>query len=660
MSNLRLNLHTSRAAMPPAVRRRWQGRRQRAPLGRYLVNMGAISQRDLLHGLALQRRVDAPLGEILVAEGLASRTDVLRALARQYELRLVDLTQDPPDPRLAPRLPAALCLRFGAVPYRSIGDLLFVATALPWEFERLKACMGPAGRALRPVLAERGQIHAVLNRFYAAELTHRAATRVPAAESCRGWAANPARRGGWGGAFLAGLALSLYLAADWVLTAALLWVLVTLVMTTLLKAAALLRYLSGPSPPPIASQARNLTVFRLPRVSVMVPLFKEKEIAGALIARLARLTYPKSLLEVILVLEAGDRVTRATLARSDLPDWISIIEVPEADDLRTKPRALNYALEFCRGSIIGVWDAEDAPEPDQIEQVVTRFQEAPETTACLQGRLDYYNSRSNWLARCFTIEYATWWRVLLPGIAQLGLVVPLGGTTLFFRRDILKKLYGWDAHNVTEDADLGLRLARQGYTTEILPTVTFEEANCRAWPWVRQRSRWLKGFLVTWCVHMRAPRALLKDLGPLRFLGVQALFLATFTQFALAPLLWSLWLVLFGVPHPVTSVLGDAIMHWVVVLLLCAEALNLCVSAVAVSGPRHRHLLAFVPTLPLYFSLGALAAMKALFEFVKRPFYWDKTAHGLAPAPEPPVAALAERPLSDPLRGAPLPASAAS
>ena len=236
----------------------------------------------------------------------------------------------------------------------------------------------------------------------------------------------------------------------------------------------------------------------------------------------------------------------------------------------------------------------------------------------MQGILDYYNHRRNWISRCFTIEYATWWRILLPGIARLGLVIPLGGTTLFFRRDILEKLCGWDAHNVTEDADLGVRLARHGYVTELLPTVTFEEANCRAWPWVKQRSRWLKGFLITWIVHMRAPKALLKDLGWKRFLGVQTMFLATFSQFACAPLLWSFWLTLIGVTHPVERTLGSAVLWGMVAVFILSELINLTISALAVSGKPHRHLMGWVLTLPLYYPMGALAAYKGLFECIKR------------------------------------------
>jgi len=136
---------------------------------------------------------------------------------------------------------------------------------------------------------------------------------------------------------------------------------------------------------------------------------------------------------------------------------------------------------------------EDDPDPDQVEIMVRRFDEVGPDVACLQGILDYHHSRHNWLARCFTIEYAAWFRAQLPGVARLGLVVPLGGTTLFFRREALEELGGWDAHNVTEDADLGLRLARAGYRTELVATVTHEEPNARPLKWIRQRSRWLKG-----------------------------------------------------------------------------------------------------------------------------------------------------------------------
>ncbi len=359
-----------------------------------------------------------------------------------------------------------------------------------------------------------------------------------------------------------------------------------------------------------------------------MPLFRERDIAPRLIKRLGRLTYPRELLDILLVVEEEDLTTRAALSASPLPRWMRVVVVP-GGPIKTKPRAMNYAVNFARGSIIGIYDAEDAPEPDQIHKIVRRFHERGPEVACLQGVLDYYNPRTNWLARCFTVEYASWFRVVLPGLARMGFVVPLGGTTLFFRRAALQALGGWDAHNVTEDADLGLRLARHGYRAELIDTVTEEEANCRALPWVKQRSRWLKGYAITWAVHMRDPRLLWRQLGPMRFFGVQVLFLGTLSQFLLSPVLWSFWLVALGLWHPLDGVIPHWAALWLIGLFLLTEAVNIAVAAWAVRGRKHRHLLPWVPTLHFYFPLGALAAWKAAYEVLARPFYWDKTQHGV-------------------------------
>lgn len=620
MSDLYLRLPDPQAASPPM---------ERLPLGRVMVNAGVITQSDLVHALNLQRHIDAPLGEILVAEGLASASDVLEMVSLQYNIPVADLIADPPDPDLSSALPSRLCLTHRCVPWLRMGDVLLVGTTHPDDFNRLRACMGERGRRMLPVLVHEQQIRQHISTLYGAELAQKAATRVPTAESCRSWDLTSPLRKPVAYIILGLLVAALALAPLWTITIGMLFAFVTLLMSTGLKLAAFIAQLTQMSQRTAPVQKHAPAAFPLPKVSVLVPLLQEDEIAEKLIQRLNRLTYPKSLLEIVLVLEAHDTVTRDTIARTDMPGWMSVIEVPSADNLTTKPRALNYALDFCRGSIIGVWDAEDAPEPDQIEKVVTRFRNAPENVACLQGVLDYYNSKTNWLSRCFAIEYATWWRMILPGISQLGLVIPLGGTTLFFRRPILEKLCGWDAHNVTEDADLGVRLARHGYMTELIPTVTYEEANCRAWPWVKQRSRWLKGFLITWLVHMRAPRALLRDLGFIRFLGVQTLLLATFAQFASAPMLWSFWITLAGYDHPVAHTLGAPTAMLMAWCFLAAAVINLSISMVAVANKEHRHLMVYVLTLPFYFPMAALSAYKALKEMVVEPFYWDKTQHGI-------------------------------
>ncbi|MFT6091811.1 glycosyltransferase family 2 protein [Sulfitobacter sp.] len=620
MSDLRLQFTTPEPAAPAQAH---------MPLGRILVNSGAIDHADLVRALQDQQRLNVPLGECLIASGAVSSAQLCAALAVQYNLQHIDLAVDPPKAAMAQHLDALDCLKYGIVPWRSLGDTIMVAVSTPDQFDQIALQVARSGVSLLPVIADNKQISESITALYGAELAQRAAIRVPPIESCRTWRADAKSRRAWSMGILALMAIVLVLEPAWGFTIILLWALCSSVMIVSLRTVALFTHVFlrkvPPSPPP---QQEPDHPFQ-PHVSVLVPLFREKEIAGALIARLAKLTYPKSLLQIVLVLEEGDDMTRDTIARTKLPSWFDVIEVPQANSLRTKPRAMNYALDFCKGSIIGVWDAEDAPEVDQIDRVIRHFANAPKNVVCVQGMLDYYNARTNWISRCFTIEYAAWWRVVLPGIARLGFIVPLGGTTLFFRRTALEELRGWDAHNVTEDADLGVRLARHGYKTDLLPTVTYEEANFRAWPWVKQRSRWLKGFLTTWCVHMRQPLKLIKQVGFLRFLGLQILFLATVSQFLCAPLLWTLCITLVGLSHPVETVLGIQMLKGLFFYFIFAELVNISIALRAVRGKEHRHLIPWAFSLPFYFILGTFAAYKALYEFIFHPFYWDKTEHGV-------------------------------
>lgn len=586
----------------------------------HLAAVGALAPAVVPEARALLARREARLADILISRGWITSANLLAVEAALRGAEVIDPETAPPDPRLIDRWGAVRCVADGLLPWRRAGGVVVVATSRPEHFARheseLVGLFGPVVMALtdeaaigRAVLAPRSTV-----------LVERAETLVPAAESCRRWrAVDPALT-----MPLLLVALALLLAAPRLVFGLLmLWTLVTLAATTALKAAALVAELRGrPAAPP---QAPPLIV-RRPCVSILVPLFDEPDIAARLIARIARLDYPPELLDVLLCIEAEDTMTAAALAAAPLPPFMRVITVP-AGPLKTKPRALNFALPFCRGSIIGVYDAEDAPDPDQISRVVHRFHERGPQVACLQGRLDFYNARRNWLTRCFTIEYAAWFRVMLPGLVRLGVPIPLGGTTLFFRRAALESLGGWDAHNVTEDADLGLRLARHGYRAELIETDTFEEATCQPRAWVKQRSRWLKGYMVTWAVHMRQPRRLWRELGPRRFWAVQVLFLGTITQFLLAPLLWSCWLLALGLPHPLSGL--PAPLLWALTgLFLASEAVNIATGLIGVVATRHRGLMLWVPTLSLYFPLGALAAAKGVWELIGRPFYWDKTAHG--------------------------------
>ncbi|RWR35130.1 glycosyltransferase [Sinirhodobacter populi] len=599
---------------------------RRPPLGQILTEMQAVDPGNLLKAVAIRAREDVRLGDILLAHGWVREDDLMTALARQWSASAIDLSRDPPDPRLIDEIGAETCLKETILPWRRIGDTVVIATARPEDFAALRERLPAAFLPCRMVIASETAIHAALLSRRQTALIRRAEHRVPVVESCR--TSSPAVASNIALGLIFALALGLMALPLATFSLIFGWTILTLIAAMGLKLVACGAEIWAHRKRRAAPPPDTTTPARLPVVSILLPLLHEPDIAGKLVARIGQLNYPRELLDVLLIVEADDDTTRDALARTRLPHWMRVVTVP-GGPIRTKPRAMNYALNFCRGSIIGVYDAEDRPDPGQLHVIARRFATAPKDVACLQGILDYYNPRTNWLARCFTIEYAAWFRVMLPGMARLGLVLPLGGTTLFFRRDALEELGAWDAHNVTEDADLGLRLARHGYRTEMVPTVTHEEANCRPLPWIRQRSRWLKGYAMTWAVHMRDPAALWRDLGPKRFIGVQVVFLASLSQYLLAPVLWSCWLLLFGLPHPIGAVLPGGWLLILVALLVASEIVNVTLAAWAVRGPMHRHLLPWTVTMNLYFPLGALAAWRAIYEAVTRPFHWEKTAHGI-------------------------------
>ncbi len=521
-------------------------------------------------------------------------------------------------------------LRHTALPLEPAGAITPVACASEAEFRRLepqlKARLGPVACRRKPPEV----IEAEILRLRSAHLTRRAESRTTPPESCRSWSGRNV-----GLVALAALTLALGLAIvapTFALGLLTLWATLTLVAVTLLRTAGALVALKNARGTRtwVSRRPDHIPRSELPRISLLVPLFDELNIAGRLVKRLEALDYPRDKLDVCLILEMGDLRTEAALKHADLPDWMRIVHVPPGP-VQTKPRAMNYALDFTHGEIIGIYDAEDKPARDQLRQVAIGFRRAGPDVACLQGVLDFYNASDTWLSRCFAIDYAAWFRLILPGLVRLGMVIPLGGTTVFFRRSALEALGRWDAHNVTEDADLGLRLARHGYRCEFMASVTEEEATDRVVPWLKQRSRWIKGYAITWAVHMRDPLRLLGDLGFKRFLGVQILFLGTLSHFLLAPFLWSFWLIVFGLPHPVPATFPPEVVIGIATLFFFSEITTLLIAAMAVATPKRAWLIKWVPVMHLYFPLAAVASWKGFAELITHPFYWDKTAHGRLP-----------------------------
>jgi cellulose synthase/poly-beta-1,6-N-acetylglucosamine synthase-like glycosyltransferase len=335
---------------------------------------------------------------------------------------------------------------------------------------------------------------------------------------------------------------------------------------------------------------------------------------------------------VIIAVEADDRATRAALAARSNRMPIAVIAVPTLGP-RTKPKALNVALPFARGAFTVIYDAEDRPEPDQLRRALQAFRAGGDDLACVQARLCIDNTVDSWLAPLFTAEYAGQFDVFLPGLAALRLPLPLGGSSNHFHTATLRKVGGWDSYNVTEDADLGMRFARFGYRSSVLNSTTYEEAPARFGPWLRQRTRWFKGWMQTWVVHMREPARLLRDLGLPGFLTFQLIVGGN----ALAALVHPLFMaaLIYSVASGAPMWRGD---NATVAILAAVYSMSVVIGYLTSAflgwlGLLRRGLLdtAWVLVLtPVHWLLLSLAAWRALYQLVFAPYAWEKTEHGLA------------------------------
>ena len=522
------------------------------------------------------------------------------------------------------------------------------ATALGWA--RLAPHGGaaghvfaPRGAALRLLLDQhrfadigtygfavttRRRFEALLRRHDAADLCARAASGLA------GWDGTLSARGG---------ATMTQTVAAWVLAAALsagfalapgpTWMTVSALLFVVFAAAVAQRLIvvAASGPRERAAAGPPLSDGDLPVYTLVVPLFREAGVLPALVRALDAIDYPAAKLDVKLMLEAGDRATAAAAARLGLPPRYDVIVLPDGHP-RTKPRALNAALESARGDLLVVYDAEDRPHPGQLRAAAARFATAPADLACLQARLTIDHADETWLTRLFALDYAALFQAVTPGLAALGLPIPLGGTSNHFRVSALRRVGGWDAWNVTEDIDLGYRLARFGYRVGALDSDTFEEAPLTLARWMPQRSRWLKGWMVTLLVHGRQPRRLLGELGWRGGLSVAVSLSATVLSCLLGPPLL-LAMAVEGWSGLLFS--ADTSLRWFVVaasgaLLAAGGAAALWPCLLGLRRMGRLDLAVWLALLPLYLLLVSAAAWRGLFELWRDPQAWNKTDHGLA------------------------------
>jgi cellulose synthase/poly-beta-1,6-N-acetylglucosamine synthase-like glycosyltransferase len=369
-----------------------------------------------------------------------------------------------------------------------------------------------------------------------------------------------------------------------------------------------------------------------PRYTVFCPLYKEAKIIPQFLQAMNQLDYPKDKLEVLLLLEEDDTDTLEKVKSMALPDFIQIMVVPEGMP-KTKPKACNYGLANATGKFAVIYDAEDIPAPDQLKKAVIAFGKAGNNVACIQAKLNYYNWNQNLLTRLFTLEYSLWFNLILTGLQSITAPIPLGGTSNHFRTSDLISLGGWDPFNVTEDADLGMRIAKRGMTTAILDSTTMEEANSQYGNWLKQRSRWIKGYMQTYLVHMRNLKQFAQTGKRRNMITFQLIIGGKIMSMLINPLLWLLTILYFifrpEIGNLVQSFYLTPIFYMGAFALVFGNFLYMYYYMMGASRQGRPELIPYAIFVPMYWLMMSIASVYALHDLIVRPFHWHKTKHGL-------------------------------
>jgi len=384
----------------------------------------------------------------------------------------------------------------------------------------------------------------------------------------------------------------------------------------------------------------------LPLYTIFVPLYKEAESLPQIVKNIAKLDYPRDRLDVKIILEEGDAETIQAAKKlgllagdmkegegeskaANLPEkGFEGIIVPGAD-IKTKPRACNFALKRALGEFCVIYDAEDNPDPDQLKKAVCAFRQLEKGYICVQAKLNYYNPTQNMLTKWFTLEYHFWFDYYLPGLVRINAPLPLGGTSNHFRTEALKEIGGWDPYNVTEDADLGMRIHRHKLKTAVLDSYTLEEANSQLYNWIRQRSRWQKGYAQTFLVYMRHPLRLLRETGIRSFLLFQLTFGGNFYLPLINPLLWFVTIASFAFKGAFSFLFLYPIPIICLFNLVVGNSIYIIIHLYAALRTRKYFLVPYAILIPVYWALISIGCWKGTLQLITRPFYWEKTTHAL-------------------------------
>ena len=613
-------------------------------MGDLLVANGAVFDEQIEAAMREQRRTGARIGDVLLHAGHIGEDDLVAALAEQLELPVLDIEDGQIDADVVRMVPEPLCreLRIAAVAEDEL--TLYVATADALDGDAIERVERYSDKEVVLFLTPASLIDEILEAAYRDDHLHLSIydLRERRPEDCAYRVVSGGQK-----AFISVVLVLLAIGFVWsprntgiaLVGIASVFYLVTSAYKFRLTYKALGH---GFEVETTDEELAALDERRLPVYSILVPLYKEAQVLPALVTALEGLDYPHTRLDILLLCEEDDEESILAIEAMNLPPHFRLVVVPDAQP-KTKPKACNYGLLLARGDVTVIFDAEDRPDSDQLKKVIVAFSKSDPNVTCVQAKLNYYNPEQNLLTRWFTTECSMWFELLLPGLDADGAPIPLGGTSNHFITARLRDLGAWDPYNVTEDADLGIRLHKAGYRTAIVDSTTLEEANSELKNWIRQRSRWIKGYLQTYLVHMRHPFKLFRASGFSGFVSFQMLVGGTFV-FLLNPIFWALTTIFFATQAGFIQAVFPTFVFYLAASMLFVG--NFVFLYLNVAGAIQRGLYGlakYALLTPLYWGLMSVAAWKGAWQLVTNPFYWEKTTHGLdtgaSPAPTPSVVA---------------------
>lgn len=608
-------------------------------LGEILIQRGVLTEGQLSLALEFQQKSGGLLGDILLSLGLVDAHTLFSVVASQQGLGRIGSQ----FAIYSSKIPEEIAREYQAIVVHTSLNQVVVAVAKILTEDQIKYLESMLGYTVEQVLASHSELELLWRQAYSSELMSISIEKL-AVDSPDQSARTVVTKRQFIGILVIIIAVIIGICIDSFKTVLFVNILIQ-VAYFLVSTLKFLMILRGTRP---TSQLRvsdediaAIDERTLPIYTILVPMYKESSVIRELVKHLEQLDYPKFKLDIRLLIEEDDIEAQELLRSMKLPNYYTSIVVPHSKP-KTKPKACNYGLIHARGEYVVIYDAEDRPEPDQLKKVHIAFNRSPASCCCIQAKLNYFNSEQNLLTRWFTQEYSMWFDLLLPGLMQLDIPIPLGGTSNHFKTEILKKLNAWDPYNVTEDADLGIRLYGEGYTTGIVDSRTWEEANSRTGNWIRQRSRWIKGYMLTWLVHMRFPLRLWRQIGTRGMLGVQVIVLATPLLPLINPFLWTLILLWYLTHNQLIPMMFPGPIYYIAAVELIIGNFLFVFSNVAgvykVIGELHANndfalsfrLIKYALLTPIYWILMSVAAYKAAWQLIFKPFYWEKTDHGFA------------------------------